>query len=224
MSDQRITNPGIDVDLNVFISNISSKYGSFAKSCRFAVKIDMPNQLNDYITKRGLGQNNMIKDLTYLCEAAEYPGRGFNNFEPRYYGPAFKMPYQTTYQDTTMIFICRTNSYERQFFDDWMESINPQNTFDFNYRDQYSTNIHIYKFDEVGQVSTNGTSKVATPSYKFTLTRAWPVNIAGQEVTWADSEFLRLSVTFTYNQWFRENLDTIAGNRDKLVLGRSNIL
>jgi hypothetical protein len=124
------------------LSNMGNN-GGLAKSARFAVFITIPTGL--------MGTwKNMGRELVYLCEAAELPGRGFMSLDVRYYGPNQKLPFQTQYEDTTMTFLCRSESYERQFFDEWMESINPTNTFDFNYRSDYETTIEIMQFAEYG--------------------------------------------------------------------------
>jgi hypothetical protein len=161
--------------------------GSLAKACRYVVRIIRPGE-------------RVSEDLTYLCEATEFPGRGFNNVDLRYYGPNFKLPFQTTYEDINMTFVCRSQALEREFFDDWMEQINPTSHFDFEYRDSYSTEITIFQMAEYGDFTHE-------PTYSFSLFDAYPVLVNAQPVTWADDNFLRLTVTFTYTKWRRRNKD-----------------
>lgn len=165
-----------------------------AKSCRFVARI-VPSgaMLTSY--------TNITRELAYLCEAAEFPSRGFLNIDIRYYGPNQKLPYQTVYEDMTLTFICRNQSLEREFFDDWQSTINPPNTFDFNYRDDYSARIEIFQFDDQN-----------VPQYQFTLLDAYPILVNTQQLTWADDQFLRLGVTFTYSWWTRPGLDPISRN------------
>ena len=174
---------------------VSDDFGGLVKSNRFVVRLGVP--------RIGLQYSGFVRDLTYLCEIAEMPGRGFMNVDVRYYGPSQKLPYNTQYEDMTLTFLCRNEAIERQFFDDWMNWINPVNTFDFNYRDEYSVKIDIYQFtdvdqDEIGQ---------ATPMYNITLKDAYPILVNPQAMTWGDDQFQRLSVTFTYTKWIRENQD-----------------
>lgn len=200
-----------------------SKYGGLAKSARFFVRIDLPAW-----TKQTAGPNNrtptprpdkytgLQRDLTYLCESAEMPGRALVSFDARYYGPNQKLPFQTQYEDTTLTFLCRTESLERQFFDDWMENINPTNTFDFAYRSEYETSIHISQFADYGK-ENGGPAK---ETYRITLLNAYPTTISPQPMTWADDQFQRLAVTFTYYKWQRTNYDREPGTRpDTLVQG-----
>jgi hypothetical protein len=140
----------------------------------------------------------MTRDLSFLCETAEFPGRGFMNVDVRHYGPNFKLPYQTTYEDINLAFLCRTEGLEREFFDSWMETINPTQTFDFEYKNNYSCNIDIFHFSDV-----EGDGAM----YHFRLIDAYPILVSPQPVTWADADFLRLGVSFTYTKWIRPELD-----------------
>lgn len=200
----------------------SSAYGSLAKSSRFAVRI-VPSGQDSFLTK--LGYQSFMQQFTYLCESAELPGRGFMNADLRYYGPNFKIPYQTEYQETAMTFLCRAQSYERQFFDDWMEVINPTNTFDFSYKDSYKAEIHMFQFSEAGRRTTTEPREPETPpsptssefseplaTYAWTLHDAYPILINPQPVTWADDNFQRLAISFTYSKWTRKNRDVVSGS------------
>ena len=198
MSNQIISNPPQRLNLNYFRS-VASDMGSFAKGCKFVVRI---TPIGDGLKR--LSSNRFIEDLSYLCETAEMPGRGFQNIDMRYYGPSFKMPFQSAYEDINLTFLCRAESYEREFFDNWMELINPTNTFDFAYRDDYRSNIDIFKISEHAKIGTLAESEA---TYNFTLLNAFPILINPQPVTWADDQFLRLGVTLTYHWWTRKGLD-----------------
>lgn len=199
----------------------STAFQSLAKSSRFAIRI-VPSGTGSFLSRLGYG--GFMQQFTYLCEAAEFPGRGFMNADMRYYGPNFKIPYQTEYQETAMTFLCRADSFERQFFDDWMEIINPTSTFDFNYKDSYKCEIHMFQFSEAGRRTTteaNREASVPSPTssefsepiatYAWTLHDAYPILINPQPVTWADDNFQRLAVSFTFSKWTRKNRDQQSG-------------
>jgi len=204
------SNPPSKLDMIEFHA-ISSKFGGLAKGCRHAVRITPVGSLVQQINT-----NAIIQDLTYLCETAEYPGRGLNTADVRYYGPSFKLPFQSTFEDINMTFLCRNDSWERQFFDDWIQQINPLNSFDFNYRDDYRCRIDIFNMDMHG------------PNYKavysYTLIDAYPLLVNPQPVTWAEDQFLRLGITFTYHWWYRDGRDTAAKSAGQIVSGASNTL
>ena len=198
MADIGIVNAPATFDMDTF-RGVMNRYGSLAKSCRFAVRI-LPTGVNNPLKQ----YYEMFKDMIYLCEVAEFPGRGFQNVDLRYYGPSFKMPFQTSYEDINLTFLCRSKSPERKLFDDWMDLINPVTTFDFNYRDDYACQIDIFQYSEFDKKSGYGSTDV---EYMFSLQDAWPVLVSPQQVTWADDQFLRLGVTFTYTKWLRGSLD-----------------
>jgi hypothetical protein len=90
---------------------------------------------------------------------------------------------------------------ERAFFDDWMEVINPVKTFNFQYRDNYNSTVKIHQFSEFSDTSV----------YSFVFDEAYPILVSPQPATWADDNFHRLTVSFTYKRWYRtgENYDLI---------------
>lgn len=199
----------------------SDMFGSLQKSARFAIRM-LPQGAQNYL----MPYANFMRDFTYLCEVAEFPGRGLTNIDVRYYGPNQKLPFQTQYEDINMTFLCRNKSFERQFFDDWMTIINPVNTYDFNYRDNYSAEIDIYQFSDFGRPSYFYGPLMAPPpdgffpglpprinpiaEYRMTLHDAYPVLVNPQPVTWQDDQFQRVIVNFTYTKWSRKGLDPVA--------------
>lgn len=179
----------------------SDMYGGLIRSARFAVQIQLAG--NNVLRQLDPSTINFTRDLTYLCEAAELPGRGSMTLDLRYYGPSFKVPYQTTYEDITLTFLCRTEMRERQFFDDWMEMINPSLSYDFRYRDEYAAEIKIFQFGESDNKKEPIKDNAPEAQYLMTLADAYPILVNPQPVTWADDNFLRLGVTFTYSKWWR---------------------
>jgi hypothetical protein len=169
---------------------VSNDKGGPAKSNRFLVQINgKPTNLN----------NSIRNDLTFLCEAAELPGRGFMSTDIRYYGPNFKAPYQSVYEDLNLTFICRDEFFEREFFDNWMSVINPVSTFNFEYKDNYTSEIVLQQYSDYENDAT----------YSFNFDKAYPILVSPQPATWADDNFHRLTVSFTYVRWYRKNLDRI---------------
>lgn len=220
MSNIPVTNPLTKLTMND-IRSINSRYGGPAKSARFAVRIN-PARLH---LEANYGP--FLQDFTYLCETAEMPGRGFQSLDVRYYGPNQKLPFQTQYEDMTLTFLCRSESFERQFFDDWMEMINPSNSYDFSFRSDYDTSIQIIQLAEYStgyNVGPNqaGNDRAPKETYKITLFNAYPTLVNPQPMTWADDQIQRLAVTFTYHKWRREGYDPAVKLNPDLVKGRPN--
>lgn len=209
MSTIVLQNAPRNLDLVSFKSVLDS-YGGLAKTSRFVVKI---NPIGIFLQQ--LNSNSITRDLIYLTEIAEMPGKGFMNVDVRYYGPNQKLPFQSTYEDANMTFLCRQGARERQFFDDWMYVINPTNHFDFTYRDEYRSDIDIFQYDDIGDDRGN-----PIPQYKLTLKNAYPLMISPQPMTWADQLFQRVIVNFTYTHWVRD--DFVQPSQSDLVIGRPN--
>lgn len=189
----RPQNPPSDLPLTRFRA-VSDSYGSLAKQCRFIVRITPSGS-----SVASLG--TALQDFIYLCEAAEYPGRGMDIMENRYYGPTFNLPRNSKYAGVIdLSFICRTESIERQIFDDWMDIINPINTFNFEYRTNYAAQVDVFQFAEYPQQQGASAPKAV---YQWSLVDAWPMQLSEQQVTWADNDILRLSVSFSYRYWTR---------------------
>lgn len=207
-------NPPSQLELAKMISALDAN-NSVAKGCRFVVRINLSGLLTQLSYAKEIGT------LVYACDAAEFPGRGFQTTEVRYYGPKQMMPGNTTYGDgINLSFICRSKSIERQFFDDWMDIINPPTSYHFKYPNQYYSDIEIFHFAEYGSYSNARTPAESIPGlprnanpknvyqpealYGWKLYKAWPMAVSPQQVTWAETDILRLQVTFAYKNWKRQ--------------------
>lgn len=196
------------MDFNSVINNL----GAPAKNCRFAIQI-LPsggNPNGHFITQ--MGYTTLLRDMVYLCEAIEFPGRGFEFIESRYYGPSQFLPYNSKYNNEFSVsIITRQEGYERQLFDDWLEVINPTNLFDFNYADSYYSTIKVFQFAEYPGNNSARPYNAGDATYLWELQQAWPFQVNPQSITWADNDVLRLNITFTYRYWKRPGRDSIPG-------------
>lgn len=189
MSNYYIPNAPMSISMEQFAA-ISGSYGGPGKACKFLAIIQPVGPL-----VQAINQNGITNDLMLLCETAEFPGRTLEAIEVRYYGHTFELPAKTgKYDAINLTFLTRMASAERQFFDDWMDVMNPISTYDMNYRDDYRANIMIYNLSDVAGYPA---------TYAFTLINAFPLQISPQSVTWADDQVLRLGISFSYQFWYR---------------------
>lgn len=209
MASIEIQNAPRNLDLNTFKSVVAD-YGGLSKTARFVVRINPVGSLLQQINASAI-----TSDLLYLTEIAEMPGKGFMNVDVRYYGPNQKLPFQSTYEDQSMTFLCRQGAREREFFDNWMYIINPTSHFDFTYRDEYRSDIDIFQYDDISDGEYD-----PIPQYKLTLKNAYPLMMNPQPMTWADQLFQRLIVNFTYTHWVRD--DFPQPTQSDLVVGRDS--
>jgi hypothetical protein len=160
----------------------SSFEGELAKPSRFHVIINLPASLGSTIDSR---------TLALRCENAVIPGRTIATSDLRIYGPTEKYPYQSSYEDITLTFICDDSMIEKAAFDAWMEKINPQSSWNFEYKSNYASTITIIQFD-------NSNNEV----HKVNLIDAFPIAVNQLDLDWSsDAPYHKLSVVFAYTYW-----------------------
>jgi len=153
-----------------------------------------------------------IRDLSLTCEAVDIPGRVFNTFDYRTYGPVVKFPTQSFFGEVTCTFFCKGNlkysNYtglpEKRIFEDWMNYINPYPSsrgnkpdipyHNFKYKDNYSADMQIvcYGVDH-------------KPSYQIDLINSFPTTVSPVSMTWTSEEVARVAVTFSYDYFVYKN-------------------
>ena len=153
-----------------------------AKSARFIVQIGKIS--------------NLFQNLVFMCHEAELPSRSLNTMDVRYYGPNMKMPNQSVYTDTRLVFYVNNNMMEKEIFDNWLSFINPKNTYNFRYREEYSTDISIYQLSEVAD--PNGKPQA---TYKATLRQAYPIQVEPLNLSWEEDNIHKMGVSFAYTDW-----------------------
>lgn len=205
----------------LFLTNMRAHDGP-AKPSRFEVIVPIPTYINSFVGNSVLEQlinlpNNIVSSISdifsgpkdpgtetsnaslsrYLalqCETAELPGRTLITQESKVYGPSFKVPYQSQYNDISLGFICTNDFYERKLFDRWLEAIHPSDTNNMRFPKgngtRYMCNITIIQYDEF-------IKKI----YSVQLIDAFPIGVAAQPLSWAEDNFHRLSVQFAYQRY-----------------------
>jgi hypothetical protein len=114
--------------------------------------------------------------------------------EAKVYGPTYKVPYQTQYNEMTLTFLCTNEFWERKLFDRWIEAIHPSDTNNLRYaKDEdtrYMTPIKVIQYDDfIKQI------------YAVELVDAFPIGVSAQPLSWAEDGFHRLSVQFAYQRY-----------------------
>ena len=206
---------------NLFLSHMRSKDGP-AKPSRFEVVIPLPKYISDFVPNNiienllnlpnaifgtvtdaigsAVGQSpvgansTLSRYLALQCETAELPGRTLMTQEAKVYGPTYKVPYQSQYNEMTLTFLCTNEFWERKLFDRWIEAIMPSDTNNMRYaKDEatrYMTPIKVIQYDDfIKQI------------YAVELVDAFPIGISAQPLSWSEDGFHRLSVQFAYQRY-----------------------
>jgi hypothetical protein len=162
-----------------------------ARPNKFDVFIPIPVGLAPYLT--------VSRALNYRCESTDLPGRAIATTTQKIYGPEEKFPYQTTYNDISLTFICTDKMEEKNFFDAWLEYINPSVTFNFKYKEKYAVNLRINQYDVRNRVS-----------YSVDLVEAFPIGINEMPLDWSSDGYHKLTVTFAYTKWRNNSVQALA--------------
>ena len=147
-------------------------------------------------------RNRTSKDMPFIIEAAEFPGRTIAAVEDNYSGPPISMPNDMTYNDITLTFLAAAGMRQRSFFDVWMEGmVVPGTYYAFNksvpssgragtvaYYDDCITDVKIHQLSDTGQI-------IAT-TY---LNNAYPTSMSSMNLSWEERDtYQRFTVTFNY--------------------------
>ena len=182
-----------------FISRISDR--GLARTNKFRVIFTPPY---------AGGESEDYRQISLNCESAEIPGRDLTTSDTRIYGPSFKTPYMTSYNDISFTFLCDAALVEKRVFDEWLSMVNPRNTFDFEYRDSYTSTVVIEQLAD-NQLTT----------YSCRLIDAYPIQVNAIPVNWSDDNFQRVTISMTYRYWL-ENGATLE-EVDKDIQETANI-
>lgn len=206
----------------LFLSNINAKDG-LARPSRFEVILPIPQYISNFVGSSIFEKilnipNNLIasiSDITntapsdeqsktsnaslsrYLaleCEAAELPGRTLLTQDAKVYGPTYKVPYQSQFNDINLTFLSTNDFFERKLFDRWLDAIMPPDTNNLRFpkgtSTRYMTNIKIIQYDDfIKQI------------FAVELIDAFPIGISAQPLSWSEDNFHRVSVQFAYQRY-----------------------
>ncbi len=185
------------------ISDFKTAIGKPVRPNLFKAEIlgwDKNDVLNALLKDRGVSD---IKDFSFRCEKAEFPGRSIaTSDDTGGGGPALKLPYDVTYNDISISVICSTDMKERLFFESWIDSIVgraggltkgvPTGGL-VSYFDDYARGITL----TVNQLDEAGKTLI-----KYTMNDVYPITISPMNATWEEvNSYQRFGVTLFYRHY-----------------------
>ena len=170
--------------LNTFISKV--KQDGLARNNRFVVGIfaSPDSKIMNF------GDNGWMRDAILLCDQVQLPGTNFNTSDMRTFGETRKAPYERLYEDVNMSFYVDTSMKVKLLFDNWMTYIQDPGTRNFNYYDEYTSDIVIEVQDLKNQ-----------SRYAVKLFEAYPKSIGAIQLDNANKDIMKLSVNFAYKYY-----------------------
>lgn len=170
---------------------MSSSINDFKSAILRNKGLARPNRFSIEIT--GVpGRNFNTRDLSFLCESVNLPGKQINTFE---YDNGTRRPIKipTGYieDDVTMVFNLTNNYLVKNVLDDWMKSIINVDTYLLaSEENNYKKDIRINQLDENNSII-----------YTAHLEKAYPITINSIELdSNAESAIQKVTAVFTYNK------------------------
>lgn len=185
---------------------LSSFNKELARPHHFDVSVPLPLALSNYSDSGRL--------LSLRCESTELPGRSLMTTSMKIYGIEEKFPYLSSYNDVSLTFIVSDDMIEKKIFESWLDYIHPSATFNFKYKDEYSSNLKITQYD-----------LKKTESYQVLLKRAYPIAVNPLSLDWGSDGYHKLTVTFVYDYWENTSDAQVANdekeiqNQNRTVIG-----
>ena len=132
------------------------------------------------------------RQLQLRCETAEIPGKTFVTADQKFgSAPVQKFPYMHTYQDLTLTFIVSEDMSEKAFFDTWFNFISQNGSYNFQYRNSYSSPIIVTQFNQADQMT-----------YQVQMNDCYPIAINQLDLDWSSTDtHHKLTVVFAYTDW-----------------------
>lgn len=184
-----------------------SKRGGIAKANRFLTIFTPPTQslLNldpGVIIGRKLNKTFNAKslisdprDIAFLCESTQIPGRSLNTLDLSAERETLKIPNGFIDDDVTMTFILTNDYYMKDMFESWMSSIVDTERYQLGYKKNYQTDIVIQQLNAFDR-----------NVYGIRLKNAYPINIAAIELSnESENTLQKVTVTFAYDRYIPEN-------------------
>lgn len=196
-----------------------------SKASHYFVLIQPPKAMQGYFEKSIADAASLLDTaqeiigLSAKCQSTSLPGKKIATTNFVMYGTYQQLPYGINYSPWSAEFICTNSMEERNFFDKWMKSITDPFSNNFEYYENYVTNIWILKLPpglpnfttkdlaEIGLSVTagkNGLGKEIAEKfgvYMMKLEEAFPVEITTQELSRGSDSYLTLNVDFVYRKF-----------------------
>lgn len=189
---------------NIFsISNFKTAIGKPVRPNLFKAEIagwQKNIALKELMVTNGVAD---IKDFSFRCEKAEFPGRSIaTSDDTGGGGPALKLPYDVSYNDISISVICSPDMKERLFFESWIDSIVGPASGKRNgvssgglvsYFDDYARDITL----TVSQLDEAGKTLIV-----YEMNDVYPITISPMNATWEEvNSYQRFGVTFFYRHY-----------------------
>lgn len=181
-----------------------NRYG-VSKTSHFQLSIPLTFKASAKEQNAGSKFSDINRILALRCEATELPGRQIISNDSRTYGPTYKTPYQSLYQEITLNFLETATLLIRDYFEVWLSSIyNPANNL-LAYPNDYRCDSTLIQYD-VTPIDVKDPASNLVPVAAWILRNSFPTAVNQMPLAWSEDGFHRVSVTLAYEYY---NLSTL---------------
>jgi hypothetical protein len=120
--------------------------------------------------------------------------------DSRTYGPTYKTPYQSLYQEFTVNFLETSDFFVRGFFETWMNQIFNSSTNLLEYPDNYRFDTTLTQYDVMLKDEKDPASSLRQVAV-WTLFNTWPTAVNQMPVSWTEDGLHRTTVTLAF-EWY----------------------
>lgn len=167
----------------------------------------LSSSVNNIATAQGLGGTGL--EMSFFCMKTDLPGLDLMTETNIIHGtgPVEVFPYSMAFTDVDLQFIGDARGQILSFFHNWMNSIvdfnaNGLNTrssrfYKVSYKETYVCNIEIVVFDPH-----------SNQIMRYNLIDAFPTRLGQIAMSWDQTSFMNINVSFKYSSWTSTNLFT----------------
>ena len=184
----------------------NSAFGDPLTSNRFLVSIPYINYDNELYKSYGAPRKELQKNIImFACRTASFPGRQISTYQYTTHGTENDYPYNATYENIDLTFLCTAvSAEERRWFDAWMSQVVNPETMEVGYKNDFAFDISI------GIFNMNNLKIIEAE-----LKNAYPVGMSAMELGHESDEVLTFTVSFAYDRWKYKEILEYDGPRDE---------
>ena len=166
-------------NLKNFIALVKTE--GLMRTSRYNVSVRVPKSMSY--------SPNMRKILLF-CSDITLPGVTMATNQIRIHGEVREAPNEKMFDNASLSFYVDNNMEVKKFFDQWMESIQDPYTRNFNYYDDYISEIKIEVEDTKDR-----------KRYEIIMEECYPKNVGQIQIGYDQKEVMKLQVSMNYKYW-----------------------
>jgi hypothetical protein len=183
--------------LNDFIASIATD--GLAFNNRFSVMFSLPPTL--IAAKSGYNWTGHLPTVLMYCDSVTLPGLNISTTQARTYGELREMPYERLYDNINLTFYVDNSMDSKSLFDTWINSIQDPATRQFNYYNEYITDMEIFVHDKDDE-----------EIYRVKLFECYPKSISPIQMDYSSKDVMKLQVSINYRYWLAGSAISDANN------------